>query len=93
MVPPLLPQLPKGVSKASRLFFLPLPSWFWFFAGESLVLKSFGAGGSQRMHPDPAPSPGDQDCPQGQPRQLLCSQKPPTATLLDLNPFFLPVQV
>lgn len=40
------------------------------------------------MHPDPAPSPGDQDCPQGQPRQLLCSQKPPTATLLDLNPFF-----
>lgn len=45
------------------------------------------------MHPDPDPSPGDQDCPQGQPRQLLCSQKTPTATLLDLNPLFLSVQV
>lgn len=43
------------------------------------------------MHMDP--SPGDQDCTQGQPQQLLCSQKTPTATLLDLNPYFLSVQV
>lgn len=33
MVPPLLPQLPKGVSKASRLLFLPLLSWFCFLLG------------------------------------------------------------